>query len=438
MRLRAVQGWVWSFLRRRKVRKYVLGVIMPGAILGIIAVLIAVFGVVKLDLIPYPDSWPSGLTTFINNLLAALIVALIGALPVVLLTWMERKVVARIQERIGPNVHGPWGMIVALADAVKMFTKEDTTPAGADRLLFNAAPILMAMMMWMLFGILPFSKDLIGVDLSVALLYALALGSVSTIAVLVAGWASNNKYALLGAFRTVAQLIAYEIPQALALIAPIMLAGTMSTVGIIEQQDVAYIFALPVSALIFFISSVAETARTPFDLLEADSEIIAGFHIEYSGMKFALFFIAEYGNMFAVSMLTTVVFLGGYRFFGLEEIAPFLQPVIIIAKALLVVFIFLWLRGTLPRVRIDHLLAFNWKFMVPLALVNVTVVAILAKLLQDAEATSAMETIVLLAANLVMIVGVYAILTYIARRARRQEGAAVSVEPLEPEPAAAH
>jgi len=145
----------------------------------------------------------------------------------------------------------------------------------------------------MLFGILPFAPNLVGVDLSVALLYVLALGSVTTVAVLMAGWSSNNKFALLGAFRTVAQLVSYEIPQALSLITPIMLAGTMSTVGIIEQQDVAYIFVLPLSAFIFFVSSIAETARTPFDLLEAESEIVAGFHTEYSGMKFALFFLAE-------------------------------------------------------------------------------------------------------------------------------------------------
>jgi NADH-quinone oxidoreductase subunit H len=209
-------------------------------------------------------------------------------------------------------------------------------------------------------------------------------------------------------------------------------------VGIIEEQQVAYIFVLPLSAFIFFVSSIAETARSPFDLLEADSEIVAGFHIEYSGMKFALFFIAEYANMFAVSMLTTVVFLGGYKFFGLEDVAPFLQPVIIITKALLVVFVFLWLRGTLPRLRIDQLLDLNWKFMVPLALINIIVVAILAKLLRDAEASTATESVVLLAANLLMIAGVYATLAIIGRRARLEDEALAAAASVEPEPAAAH
>jgi NADH-quinone oxidoreductase subunit H len=417
--------------------KYILGVIVPGIVFGAVAALFLAFSVVRLEWLKFPSSWDPGLVTFIRHLFSAVFVALIGALPVVLLTWAERKVVARIQDRIGPNVQGPWGIVVALADAIKMFTKEDTTPTGADRLIFNAAPILMGTTAWMLFGILPFAPNLVGIDLSVALLYALALGSISTIAVLMAGWSSNNKFALLGAFRTVAQLVSYEIPQALSLIAPIMLAGTMSTVGIIEAQDVAYVFALPVSALIFFISSIAETARTPFDLLEAESEIVAGFHTEYSGMKFALFFIAEYGNMFAVSMLTTVVFLGGYRLFGLEETLPFLAPVIIIAKALLVVFLFLWLRGTLPRLRIDQLLAFNWKFMVPLSLLNITVVAILTKVLQEAEASTGLQTIVLLAANVLMIVGVYALLALQGRRLRQREEALTSESP-ELEPAAAH
>jgi NADH-quinone oxidoreductase subunit H len=418
--------------------KYVLGVIVPGIVFGAVAALFLAFGIVRLEWLKFPSSWSPGLVTFIRHLLAAVIVALIGLLPIVLLTWLERKVVARIQDRIGPNVAGPWGILVALADAVKMFTKEDTTPVGADRILFNAAPILMATMAWMFFGILPFAPGLVGIDLNVALLYALALGSITTIAVLVAGWSSNNKFALLGAFRTVAQLVSYEIPQALALIAPIMLAGTMSTVGIIEKQEIAYVFALPVSAVIFFISSIAETARTPFDLLEAESEIVAGFHTEYSGMKFALFFLAEYANMFAVSVLTATIFLGGYRFFGLEEALPFLAPIIMIAKAMALVFVFLWIRGTLPRFRIDQLLAFNWKFMVPLALVNLTVVAILTKVLQEAEASTGAQTMVLLTANLAMIVGVYVVLALVGRRARRQDEGLAFATAAEVEPAAAH
>jgi NADH-quinone oxidoreductase subunit H len=403
---------------------------IPLIVLVAVVVVFVLFAAVRLEWVDDVIDLPGWLT----DVITALFVAIIGALPVVLLTWAERKVVARIQDRIGPNVQGPWGIIVAIADAIKMFTKEDTTPAGADRVMFNAAPILMGAAMWMVYGVLPFAPHLVGVDLSVALLYVLALGSVTNVAVLMAGWSSNNKYALLGAFRNVAQLVSYEIPQALSLIAPIMLAGTMSTVGIVEAQDVAYIFVLPLSAFVFFVSSIAETARSPFDILEADSEIVAGFHIEYSGMKFALFFIAEYGNMFAASMLTAVVFLGGYRFFGVEEALPFLAPVFILAKALLVVFVFLWLRGTLPRLRIDQLLAFNWKFMVPVSLLNIVVVAVLAKLLREAGTSTGLETIVLLAANVVMFGIAWGLPWLVGRRARQREEALSAG----PELAAAH
>ena len=409
--------------------KYVLGIIVPGIVLGAVATLFVVFAAVKLNWLGLETT---GIIGFIQTLVVAILVALIATLPVVLITWLERKVVARIQDRIGPNVAGPWGIIVALADAVKMFTKEDTTPEGADRIMFNAAPILMGTVAFMIFGVIPFAPGLVGVNLSVALLYVLALGSISTIAVLMAGWASNNKFALLGAFRTVAQLVSYEIPQALALIAPIMLAGTMATDDLIQAQDIAFIFALPLSAIIFFISSIAETARTPFDLLEAESEIVAGFHTEYSGMKFALFFIAEYGNMFAVSMLTAVIFLGGYRLFGLENAVPFLAPVIIIGKAMLVVFLFLWIRGTLPRIRIDQMLAFNWKLLVPVSLANIIVVAIVAKVLQELDASNATLTLALLAANLLIIAAVYGILAWLGRRARRREEMLMPGGPAEP------
>lgn len=402
------------------------------ALVAVVAVFV-LFAAVRLEWI---DDNLVDIPAWLTGLLAAFFVALIGALPIVFLTWMERKVVARIQNRIGPNVQGPWGIIVAIADAIKMFTKEDTTPDDADRTMFNAAPIMMGMAAFMVYGVLPFAPRLVGEDLSVAVLYVLALGSVTTVAVVMAGWSSNNKYALLGAFRTVAQLVSYEIPQALSLVTPIMLAGTMSMVGIVEQQDVAYFFMLPLSAIIFFISSIAETARSPFDILEADSEIVAGFHVEYSGMKFALFFLAEYANMFAVSMLTAIVFFGGYRLFGLEEALPFLAPLIVILKALGIVFVFMWMRGTLPRLRIDQLLAFNWKFMVPLSLVNIVVVAILAKLLQEAQAGTGLQTLVLLTANILMIVGVYVGLGLAGRRARRQDEAWRAAVAAEPEPVA--
>ncbi len=394
--------------------------LIPLIVLVAVVVVFLLFGLVRLDWV----DWSDDLTPLVE-IVAAFIVVIVGALPIVLLTWTERKVIGRIQNRIGPNTAGPWGIVVALADAVKMFAKEDTTPATADRSLFNLAPILMGAAAFAVYGVIPCTDEMIGADLSVALLYLLALGSVTSIAVLTAGWASNNKYALLGAFRTVSQFVSYEIPQALSLLPPIMLAGTMSTVGMTNAQEIPYIVALPVSAIIFFVSCIAETARSPFDILEADSEIVAGFHIEYSGMKFALFFLAEYANMFAVSLLTAIVFLGGYRLplidliFDVDTGGMFFAPVVIIVKALLLVFVFLWLRGTLPRLRLDQLLALNWKFLVPLSLVNIIVVAILAKLLEDSSL--GVQTLTLLAANILMILGTGLALKVVGQRARQRE-----------------
>jgi len=224
----------------------------------------------------------------------------------------------------------------------------------------------------------------------------LAISSISVVTFLLAGWGSNNKYALLGAFRAVAQMVSYEVPMIIALLIPILLARSMSTVDIVEAQGIPFIFVVPLSALIFFISALAETGRTPFDLLEADSEIVAGFHIEYSGMKFAMFFLAEFLGTLFMSAFFVVIYLGGYRFFGLEDITvgglhigPLLGFFVFSTKVFLVYFVFIWIRATLPRVRIDQLLNFNWKFLVPLSLVLLLTVAVMDKLfLADANAVT--------------------------------------------------
>ena len=391
--------------------------LLPLIVFGAIAVVFLIFAVIRLEWIELPS--------VLRDVLAAFFAALIGALPVVLFSWAERKVLGRVHNRIGPNESGPFGIIQAMADGIKMFTKEDVTPDGADRVMFNVAPILMGSAAFAVYGVLPFAHAMIGVDLSVALLYLLAMGSVTSVAVLMAGWSSNNKYALLGAFRSVSQLISYEIPLALALLTPIMLAGTMSTVGLVEAQEVPYFLPLLVSLFLFYVSSLAETSRAPFDILEADSEIVAGFFTEYSGMKFALFFLAEYAHMFAASMMTVILFFGGYRLPLLELIVnvnfgeTFLAPFIIISKSLVVVFLFLWIRSTLPRIRLDQLLALNWKFLVPLSLVNVIVVAILAKLLEDSSL--GLRTTVMLAANLLMLAGAGLALVAAGRRARERD-----------------
>jgi NADH-quinone oxidoreductase subunit H len=313
-------------------------------------------------------------------LLAALTICTTCALAFMGLTYAERKVVARIQDRIGPNQAGPYGVLQPIADGIKMFTKEDTTPAEADRWVYNFAPLVIAVFALLSYAVIPFAPGVVGTNLNIGVFYVIAVGSGSTIAILMAGWGSNNKYSLLGAFRTVAQLVGYEVPMLLNVLPVVMLAGSMSLVDIVERQTlnngangVPYILLLPLSALIFLISGIAETGRSPFDLLEAESEIVAGFHVEYSGMKFALFFLGEYVNALSVSFMFAVLFLGGYA-------GPVLAPYIwLFLKVALVFTILMWLRGTLPRVRVDQLMSLNWKFLVPMSIINIILVMVLGK-----------------------------------------------------------
>ncbi len=330
--------------------------------------------------------------------IGVILISTFGLLVVIFLIWLERKLIARIQDRIGPNrVGGKFGLLQAVADAMKLLSKEQITPAGADKWAYNLAPYLIVITSLLMWAVLPFAPSVIGVDLNIGLFYILAISSVSVVTILLAGWGSNNKYALLGAFRSVAQLVSYEVPMILSVLIPILLARSMSTVDIIEAQTVPFIFVVPLSALIFFISSLAETGRTPFDLLEADSEIVAGFHIEYSGMKFAMFFLAEFLSTFFMSGLFAVVFLGGWNLpilnllLGVFGVGPIdlatlafgrlLGLLVFFAKMFLMYFVFVWVRGTLPRVRIDQMLNLNWKFLVPVTLALIFVAAVLDKLL---------------------------------------------------------
>jgi NADH-quinone oxidoreductase subunit H len=313
--------------------------------------------------------------------LAALTICTVCALAFMGLTYAERKVVARIQDRIGPNQAGPYGLLQPIADGIKMFTKEDTTPAEADRWVYNFAPLVIAVFALLSYAVVPFAPGVVGTNLNIGVFYVIAVGSGSTIAILMAGWGSNNKYSLLGAFRTVAQLVGYEVPMLLNVLPVVMMAGSMSLVDIVERQTlnngangIPYILLLPLSALIFLISGIAETGRSPFDLLEAESEIVAGFHVEYSGMKFALFFLGEYVNALGVSFMFAILFLGGYA-------GPLLAPYIwLLIKVALVFTVLMWLRGTLPRVRVDQLMSLNWKFLVPMSIVNIILIMFLGKI----------------------------------------------------------
>ena len=364
--------------------------------------------------------------------LASLILRLVGALVLtglvltlagVFLTWLDRKLSARIQDRLGPNRVGPFGLLQPIADALKLVTKEDITPAGADRLVYNLAPLLAVMSVVGMWAVVPFAPQLIGSDLNVGLLYLVSIGSIGTLAIIMAGWASNNKYALLGAFRTVAQLVSYEVPMVLALIVPTMLAGSMAMGEIVaRQRDVWFVFLAPLAALIFFISSLAEVGRTPFDLMEAESEIVSGYNVEYSGMKFGMFYVAEFLHAFTISALTATIFLGGWQGPGAAEY-PLLGLVYFLIKTSLVYFVVTLMRFTLPRIRIDQMNDLNWKFLTPLALAVVIATAVADKAAVEAGWS---RLAALLVANGALGLVTLAALAAQARRLRRRVEARVA------------
>lgn len=392
-----------------------------------------------------------GVARFIMHLVLASIVAVVAPAMLIILTWLERKIIARIQDRIGPNRAGPFGLLQGFADMIKMFTKEDITPATADRIVYNIAPGLSMISAIMVFAVIPFAPGFVGADLNVALLYIVAIGGFGTLSILMGGWASNNKYALLGAFRVVAMLLTYEIPMVVALIIVTLAAGSMSMVDIIEAQSgMWYIVSLPVVFLIFFLSGIAETGRSPFDLIEAESELIAGFHTEYSGIKFGMFMIGEYVHMFALSFFCAVLFLGGWQIPFIDvaaipgPIGPILGLISLIIKVFLVVFVLMWFRGTLPRFRIDHLLDFGWKFLVPLSLALLIGVAVVVRLFAPGSSAgvpvepgpfSALgtpgEVVALLVMNILVAAAAVALVSNAARRSRSKGLRAIaSVEPV--------
>ncbi len=360
----------------------------------------------------------------INVILAAIGVVIIASFCLVLplfLIWFERRVVARMQDRIGPNRVGPQGALQTIADAIKLLIKEDITPIGADKLVYNAAPILSVIAVISMWAVVPFAVNILGTKLNVGALYIISVGSLGTLAIMMGGWSSNNKYALLGAFRTVAQLVSYEAPLLLSLLVPVILARSMDLNEIVQAQHVWFVVAAPVAALIFFATSVAEVGRTPFDLLEAESEIVAGFHIEYTGMKFGMFFVAEFLHAFTVGALTAVLFLGGWRGPGAEAY-PLLGVLYFMLKAFAGYFIVILMRAALPRIRIDHMLDLNWKFLVPVSLAAIVLTLLGDKLIQTAGLESEwLRAGLLFLGNLVLVWVVYWFLSASARRMRAEE-----------------
>ena len=326
------------------------------------------------------------LASILTQLLGIVVLITIMLVIDILLVWIERKVVARFQDRLGPNRVGPFGLIQPFADIIKLFIKENITPTGVDKVVYNLAPVLSVFSVLILWAIIPLAPAIIGVDLNVGLLYLVAAGAIGTLSIIMAGWSSNNKFALLGAFRQVAAMVSYEIPMVVALLIPTILSGTMGMLGISEaQQGMWYVFLSPLGAIIFLISAVAELGRAPFDLSEGESEVVAGFHIEYSGMKFGWFYAGELLHAFTFGGFWGILFFGGYHLFGLENLGPLVAAAIVLFKALLGYWVIMWIKYTLMRIRIDHMLAFNWKFLVPLSLVVLMVTALLNTLLRDAS-----------------------------------------------------
>jgi NADH-quinone oxidoreductase subunit H len=310
-------------------------------------------------------------------------------------TYYERKALARLQVRIGPNRAGPYGLLQPIADGIKLIFKEELIPEKSDKLLFVLAPVITVFPSLVILAVVPWGRsiNLFGrqvnlylADINIGILYILAIASIAIYGIALAGWSSNNKYALMGGLRATAQMISYELALGLSFIGPVILAGSLSMVDVVEAQGasgilgyIRWLLFQPFGFIIYLIGSVAEVNRAPFDMPEAEQELTAGYHVEYSGMKFALFFMAEYIKMIAVSAIGATLFLGGYLGPFVDQV-PILGPVYFFIKILIMLFILIWFRATLPRFRYDRLMAFGWKVLLPLALLNVFIVALLVVL----------------------------------------------------------
>lgn len=381
----------------------------------------------------FSETWVEITLQFIGAVVVAGVIMLIF----IVLTWVERKGAARFQDRIGPNRVGPKGLLQPIADAIKMVTKEDTTPQAADKVFYNIAPILSVFSVLMIWAVIPWTSAWVGADLNVGVLYIAAVGSFGILSILMAGWSSNNKYALLGAVRGVAQLISYEIPLFLSLLVPVFLARSMSVNDIVIAQTSAgggvwFILVVPLAAVIYFISSLAEIGRAPFDLLEAESEIVAGYHVEYSGMKFGLFQAGEFTHSFTSAALMAILFFGGWSGPWASEYM-WVGIIWFLIKTSFFYMVIIWTRMTFPRVRIDQLMNLNWKFMVPVSLIMVMGIPILDYLLRGQEYW--LQVVVLLAFSVVLGFGSLLAASRSARKNRRArvrfEGRPLAVPPKE-------
>ena len=320
---------------------------------------------------------PSWIVALASITISGVVILCLGPVIMMYLTLLERKLLGRIQNRYGPNRVGKWGLLQPIADGIKMFTKEDIVPANADKLVHLLAPIAIVVPALMVFLVVPFGERMTAVNLNIGVLYFIAVSSITILPILMGSWASRNKYSLLGGMRTAAQMISYEIPMTLSVVPAIMMSQSLSTNTIVLSQvgdyDLHWFIFTPwgiVGFIIFFLCATAECNRPPFDLPEAESELVAGFHTEYSGMKFALFYMAEYMNAFTLCAIATTLFLGGWQ-------GPFLPSWLwFFGKVFVLICVMIWFRGTFPRFRVDHLMGFAWKFLLPLTLINILLTAL--------------------------------------------------------------
>jgi NADH-quinone oxidoreductase subunit H len=360
--------------------------------------------------------WASYLVAGLIIMLILVNAVLLGA---AIVSWGERRLLGRFQNRVGPNRWGPFGALQPIADLAKLITKEDIIPYGADRLAFTAVPVIMVASLLVATAVIPFAKDVALVDLNVGVLFILAVSSLTSIAVFTAGWASNNRYALFGAGRAVAVLLSYEVPVVLSLLGVVLVAGSMSLGDIVAAQAVPFFLVQPLAFFVFIAGMSAELNRTPFDVAEAESEIIAGYHTEYSGIKFALIQAAEFGGALVVSGLIATLFLAGWA----GPVADWLGWLWFLIKTFIGIFLFVWIRATYPRLRLDQIMAVCWKFLMPLSIINLIAVVLEVFFLRDANGVlSTADLWIMAAINIALAAGSIAFFGRLVRQRVRTSG----------------
>ncbi len=324
---------------------------------------------------------PCWLSYFLAGLVIMVILVNAVLLGAAVFVWTERRLIGRFHNRVGPNRWGPFGTFQPIADLLKLIVKEDLVPAGADKIAFVAAPVIMVSTAILMLAVVPFSKNTALADLNVGVLYVLAVTSLTSVAILMAGWASNNRYALFGAARGVAVLISYEVPVVLCLLGVVMVAGSMSLADVVAAQAIPFLLVQPLAMFVFLAGTSAELNRTPFDVAEAESELIAGYHIEYSGIKFGLIQAAEFGGVVTASAVIVTLFLSGWA----GPASAYIGWFWFLLKVGVVAFLFIWVRATFPRLRIDQIMAFAWKFLMPLSFINLLSTSLEVYFLRDAN-----------------------------------------------------